>query len=212
MVRQSWLPRQVRRSSRGLERTHQSISEKPQTYSIRGTFHCRISGSCWLRTAFLNEETGAPRLLLPAPLLQMAIQRAEDSGALPGRLLFILNVYRLHASLAKVRRLVHLQELITGHVVEHLQYSAWPTNPDCLGDSVDPQSEMYALVAGRKIAAGRRDRRKLPSSGTHKLNFGADCVPVALMSYEFEGDPMVIRRRIVVQNMNRTVIGRDHGI
>jgi hypothetical protein len=55
------------------------------------------------------------------------------------------------------RGLVNSQELIGFHVLEYLNDSAGPPNFDARNDGFLAEAEMYALVAGRLIAAGGRD-------------------------------------------------------
>src|ERR1700682_4492510 len=71
---------------------------------------------------------------------------------------------------------------------------------------------MYPLVAGRKVTARGGHGSELAAVGGRELNFRPDCIPIALVSDEFQGQPVVIGRSCVVQNMGLTIVGRHQSI
>src|SRR5262249_28926898 len=110
------------------------------------------------------------------------------------------------------RGLVNSQELIGFHVLEYLNDSAGPANFDARNGGFLAEAEVYALVAGRLIAAGGRDGGILRSSVRRQSNRSADWVSIAFVSDEVQQEAVILRRCLVVQHKRGAVVGGDDGI
>jgi len=52
----------------------------------------------------------------------------------------------------------------------------------------------------------------LRALGGDEFDFGADCVAIAFVADELQGEPVILRGSFVVKDVGRTVIGSDDGV
>src|SRR5580698_124618 len=65
---------------------------------------------------------------------------------------------------------------------------------------------MDSLVARREIASGGADHSVLRAFGRNDFYFGADCVAIALGSFELQSDPMILCMIPIHQHVEGTVV------
>src|SRR6266566_339863 len=108
--------------------------------------------------------------------------------------------------------LVHFEDLVAANVFECLNDAAGPADFDGLSDGFRSEAEMDTLVAGREVAAGGRDGCELRALGGDQFYFGADGVAIAFVPHEFQRQPMILRGRVVAQDVNGSFVGGDDGV
>ena len=99
-----------------------------------------------------------------------------------------------------------MQDLASADVLQRLENAAGPADFDGLRGGFGAEAEVHALVAGRKIAAGRGDGGELRAVCGDDFDFGADSVTVAFVADEFEREPMILSGRFVVKYVDEAII------
>src|SRR5258708_36436787 len=109
-------------------------------------------------------------------------------------------------------RFVDLQDLVGADVLQRLKNAAGPMDFDGLRGGFGAEAEVHALVAGRKIAARGGYGGELGAVCGDEFDFGADGVAVALVADELQCEPVILRWRFVVKNVDGAVVRGDDGV
>ena len=109
-------------------------------------------------------------------------------------------------------RFVDREIAVARNIVERLHNTAGPADLNALDSRVLSKTEVRAGIARRKIACRSRYRLPLRTGGGHDFDHCADPIAVAFVADQMNADPMVPGFRLIHQNVEWTIIFRDHGI
>src|SRR5713226_1235981 len=109
-------------------------------------------------------------------------------------------------------RFVDLQDLVGADALQRLKNAAGPMDFDGLRGGFGADAEVHALVAGRKIAARGGYGGELGAVCGDEFDFGADGVAVAFVADELQREPMILRWRFVVKNVDGAVVRGNDGV
>ena len=106
-------------------------------------------------------------------------------------------------------RLVNAQILISLYVLQNLVNSARPLDFNRLRTRLRTEPEVQPLITRRKIAAGGCHGSELRTLGRYTFDGCSNRVAIALVSYQLQSQPMILRFRVVMQDICGAVVSGD---
>src|SRR6266699_5483260 len=94
--------------------------------------------------------------------------------------------------------LIHLQDLVASNTVQRLNNSARPANFDALRGDFRAKTKVNALVFRGEVTSCSAHGRELHPLRCYQLHFCANRVTIALMTDEFQHQPMILSRGLVM--------------
>src|SRR6185312_15095090 len=101
---------------------------------------------------------------------------------------------------------------ISLNVGERLPDPTGPADVYALYSRIVPQTKMHTLITGGKITPSRGYGGQLLAFRRHDCDLRADCIAIAFMSDKFQGQPMVLRRGLVVQSIRGPIVGCNNRV
>src|SRR6185437_4275714 len=108
-----------------------------------------------------------------------------------------------------VKRLVNAQILISLYVLQNLVNSARPLDFNRLRARLRTEPEVQPLITRRKIAACGCHGSELRTLGRYTFDGCSNRVAIALVSYQLQSQPMILRFRVVMQDICGAVVSGD---